>query len=188
MPHQRENYIPWSVVLQYEELLYIDDVCRNVVRRKINKDEKGKKLLEKLEQENTKEKGPYFLDNGIIGKTDIDKQGQQRNRVVLPEKYMIPILINIHKIKHPGSHKLASFVNDQIVFLTGNIRKESMKIIRACHKCNYQKRIKSSTKRVFSEPDQPILVIDDVQQQLKLTYSLSITKQEIKKISILTYW
>ena len=49
----------------------------------MNKDEKVRKLLEELEQETTKEKGPYFLDNGIIGKTDIDKQRQQRNRVAI---------------------------------------------------------------------------------------------------------
>ena len=77
MPHPRENDIPWSEILQYDELLYIEDVHRNVIRREMNKHEKVRNLLEQLEQENTKEKGPYFFDNGIIGKTDINKQGQQ---------------------------------------------------------------------------------------------------------------
>ena len=78
--------------VKYHELLYIEDVHRNVMRREMNKDDKATKLLEELEQEKTKEKGPYR----IIGKTDIDKHRKQRNRVVLPDKYMIPILINIH--------------------------------------------------------------------------------------------
>ena len=46
MPHPRENDIPWSEILQYDELLYIEDVHRNVIRREMNNDEKVRKLLE----------------------------------------------------------------------------------------------------------------------------------------------
>ena len=67
----------------------------------------------------------------------------------MPEKYIIPILIDIHKINHPGPHKLASFINDQIIFLKGNIQKESRKIITACHRCNYQERIKKFNQESF---------------------------------------